>query len=154
MGGFTSGLVLDRWLRVLGLAAEDRDRLDAAALALPRADGIDVDEQAMERIAETGLPHGVTPAHVWRAVLESLAVRGRSVVTTIERVSGPSDGLVVTGGVARGAAFRAIKEHTVAPFVTAPVEEAGARGAALLGGCAAGVYRDAFAIPAPRRPGI
>jgi sugar (pentulose or hexulose) kinase len=59
--------------------------------------------------------------------------------------------LVVTGGVTRGRAFREIKRRIVAPFVVASVEEAGARGAALLGGCAAGIYPDVTSVPAPLR---
>lgn len=150
MGGFTSGLVLDRWLRVLGKEDVDRDALDEAALSLP-PDGLVIDEGPAQRSDAAGLPEGGSPEQVWRSVIESLARRGRSVLTTIEEVSGPSPGLVVTGGVTRGRAFREIKRRIVAPFVVASVEEAGARGAALLGGCAAGIYPDVTSVPAPLR---
>ena len=149
MGGFTSGLILDRWLRALGVEEADRDALDEAALALSDHDGAPLAEPVLQRADPTALPAERSPAHAWRSVLETLAHRGRSVLTTIEGVSGPSPGLVVTGGVARGRAFRTIKGRLVAPFVLASVEEAGARGAALLGGCAAGLYSDVTAVPTP-----
>lgn len=151
MGGFTSGLILDRWLHALGLGEGDRDALDEGALALPDSQAFAIDEAILQKGALSSVPRDSTPEQVWRSVLESLARRGRSVLTTIERVSGPSPGLVVTGGVARGRAYRETKRRLVAPFVLASVEEAGARGAALLGGCAAGLFPDATAVPAPPR---
>jgi sugar (pentulose or hexulose) kinase len=123
--------------------------LDEAALALAAPDGFSIEEAALQRAAPGDLPRGVSREEMWRAVLESLALRGRSVLDTIERVSGSSPGLVVTGGVARGRAFQELKRRLVAPFVLAPVSEAGARGAALLGGCAAGLFSDVTAVPAP-----
>jgi sugar (pentulose or hexulose) kinase len=149
MGGFTSGLILDRWLDALGIPPGDRAALDDAALAVEGADGFAIDAQVLQRADPSALPRDRPHEHVWRSVLESLAGRGRSVLTTIERVSGPIPGLAVTGGVARGRAFREIKHRLVAPFVIPSVQEAGARGAALLGGCAAGLYPDATGIPAP-----
>jgi sugar (pentulose or hexulose) kinase len=69
------------------------------------------------------------------------------VLATIESVAGPTRRLVVTGGWARNPAFRAVKEATLGPFERPPVVEAGARGAALLGGCAAGVYGGVEDLP-------
>ena len=149
MGGFTSGLILDRWMNAIGVDEGDRQALDEGALALSDSHAFAIDEAVLQRAVPSDLPGAPTTEQVWRSVLESLARRGRSVLTTIERVSGPSPGLVVTGGVARGRAFREIKRRLVAPFVVASVGEAGARGAALLGGCAAGLFPDVTAVPPP-----
>jgi glycerol kinase len=40
-----------------------------------------------------------------------------------------------------------VKREVLGPFEEPEVQEAGARGAALIAGIAAGVYRDAFDLP-------
>jgi sugar (pentulose or hexulose) kinase len=84
---------------------------------------------------------------VWRAALEAVARHGADVLATIESVAGKSGRLVVTGGWARSPAVRAVKREVLGPFEEPEVQEAGARGAALIAGIAAGVYRDAFDLP-------
>jgi sugar (pentulose or hexulose) kinase len=113
LGGFESGLALQRVGRVLG--GEDVDELDAEA----------------------------------RAVLESLATRGEAILRTIEEVAGRTRRIVVSGGGAQSEAVLAIKRSALGPFERPPVQEAGARGAALLAGCAAGVFAGVGELPAP-----
>jgi sugar (pentulose or hexulose) kinase len=55
----------------------------------------------------------------------------------------------VTGGAARSEAVLAIKRSALGPFERSPVQEAGARGAALLAGCAAGVFAGVGELPTP-----
>jgi glycerol kinase len=45
-----------------------------------------------------------------------------------------------------------IKNRLLGPVARPPVTEAGARGAALLAGLAAGLYRDDSELPRPHRP--
>jgi sugar (pentulose or hexulose) kinase len=84
-----------------------------------------------------------------RALLEALAARGGAILRTIEEVAGRTRRIVVTGGGARSEAVLAIKRSALGPFERSPVQEAGARGAALLAGCAAGVFAGVGELPTP-----
>jgi sugar (pentulose or hexulose) kinase len=66
------------------------------------------------------------------------------------RVAGPPGRIVVTGGWARSSALMAAKVARFGPLSRLPEPvEAGARGAALLAGLAAGIYARAEEFPAP-----
>jgi sugar (pentulose or hexulose) kinase len=146
LGGFLTGL--QRFLDLLGVYEEARARLDAAALEVPEgAGGLTVSDITAPAATLAGIRWGVSPAAVWRASLEAVARQGAGVLETIESVSGPTERLVVAGGWARSPAFCAVKEAAVGGFDRPPVIEAGARGAALLGGCAAGLYRGVDDLP-------
>jgi len=148
MAGFVSGLALQRFLDLLGVDADARAELDAAALLIPSgAEGVRVRDVIADRATLGGIPRSATPAHVWRAALEAIAQHGADVLATIESVAGKSGRLVVTGGWARSPAVHAVKREVLGPFDEPEVEEAGARGAALIAGIAAGVYGDAFDLP-------
>jgi sugar (pentulose or hexulose) kinase len=68
---------------------------------------------------------------------------------TIESVAGPTRRLVASGGWARDRAVRTVKRELLGPFEQPPVTEAGARGAALLAGVAAGVFPGTDELPRP-----
>jgi sugar (pentulose or hexulose) kinase len=89
----------------------------------------------------------VAPERVWRAAIDAVAREVGTQLAHIEAVAGPRRRLVVTGGWARGEAVRAAKDRLGA-VETPPVVEAGARGAALLAGVAAGLFESADALPA------
>jgi len=151
MAGFVSGLALQRFLDLLGVDAGGREELDAAAIRIPsEAEGMTVRDVIADRATLEGIPRSATPAHVWRAALEAVAWHGADVLATIESVAGETGRLVVTGGWARSPAVRAVKREVLGPFEEPEVEEAGARGAALITGIAAGVYRDTFDLPPVR----
>jgi sugar (pentulose or hexulose) kinase len=78
-----------------------------------------------------------------------LAARGKAVLDAIADVAGPASRMVVTGGGARDESALAIKRAALGPFERPRVEEAGARGAALLAGCAAGLFAGIDELPAP-----
>jgi sugar (pentulose or hexulose) kinase len=148
MAGFVSGLALTRFLDLLGVAQHQRESLDAAALSLPAgADGITVLGVTDDRATLDGIPPSVTPAHVWRAAVEAVTRHGAEVLTTIESVAGRSARLVVTGGWAQIPVVRAVKREILGPFVEPAVREAGARGAALIAGIAAGVFKSFDDLP-------
>ncbi|MGH2820364.1 MAG: FGGY-family carbohydrate kinase, partial [Actinomycetota bacterium] len=151
LGGMWSGLAMRRFLALLGIEGETaEEELDAAAVALsPGADGVRVEDPFDEPAAIVGIPRHVSPAHVWRATLEALQRRGLAIVETMDSVVGARTRLVVTGGGVRGDAVRAIKRAVLGPFEEPAVEEAGARGAALIGGVAAGLYDGIDDVPAP-----
>ena len=97
----------------------------------------------------TGIGADTTPGALWRAAQESAARETASIVRELERVTGPTDRLVVAGGWSRSAAYRAIKRGVLGPFRVPDVLEAGARGAALFGGLAAWMFDGVEDFPAP-----
>jgi sugar (pentulose or hexulose) kinase len=108
-----------------------------SGLALQRVERVWAVEDAGELDAEA------------RAVLDALATRGKAILRTIEEVAGRTMRIVVSGGAARSEAVLAIKRSALGPFERPPVQEAGARGAALLAGCAAGVFAGVGELPTP-----
>jgi sugar (pentulose or hexulose) kinase len=150
LGGFRSGIGLRRFLDLLGVDDDARAALSAAALAEPRgAGGLRVHDASTQQAQLTGIGDGVSPALVWRAALEATEEHAASIKLAAERIAGPARRLVVAGGWARDPAVRGVKEEVLGAFDWPPVTEAGARGAALIAGIAAGIYGDVDELPAP-----
>jgi sugar (pentulose or hexulose) kinase len=148
MAGFVSGLALARFLDLLGVAMDQREELDEEALGVPSgAGGLSVRGVTDDRATLEGIPRSVTPAYVWRAALEAVVRHGADLLATIKSVTGEWERLVVTGGWARSAAVRAVKHEILGPFEEPVVREAGARGAALIAGIAAGVFKGFDDLP-------
>jgi sugar (pentulose or hexulose) kinase len=151
MAGFASGLALQRFLDLLDPHGRNRDALDAAAMGVPPgSEGVLVRDITHDRAAVEGIPWSATPGHLWRAALEAVARHAADALATIESVAGPTGRLVVTGGWARNAAVRAVKRAAIGEFEEPDVDEAGARGAALLAGVAAGIYGGVDDLPPVR----
>ena len=72
-----------------------------------------------------------------------------SLLRATEEIAGPHRRIVVTGGWAQDEAVRASKARLGA-VEAPPVVEAGARGAALLAGVAAGLFASVDDLPAVR----
>jgi sugar (pentulose or hexulose) kinase len=148
LGGFLSGLALGRFLDLLGIDDDAREELDAAAIAAPAgAGGLTVADIASDRASLVGIGAGTSPGLVWRAALEAAERHAAAIRETIAAVAGPADRLVVTGGWARDAAVQAVKRELLGDFDLPQVQEAGARGAALLAGCAAGIFGGVGDLP-------
>jgi sugar (pentulose or hexulose) kinase len=81
-----------------------------------------------------GLVPDMSSAHVWRAALEAGADLGAEMLARCDAVGGPRTRIVATGGGVRGAVVRSVKESRLGPIDWSPVQEATARGAALLAG--------------------
>jgi sugar (pentulose or hexulose) kinase len=96
-----------------------------------------------------GIGDHLGPAWVWRAALEAVAERAAELRGHVEAVAGPSERLVLAGGWARSPAVRSVKLARLGPFDYPQVTEAGARGAALLGGIAAGRFAGVEDLPPP-----
>ncbi len=85
--------------------------------------------------------HG--PAHLARALLEGLAFEAKVNVDALERLVGRAGVMRVTGGGARLGLWLAIKAAVYnRPLEVLATAECAALGAALLGGVAAGVFKD------------
>jgi sugar (pentulose or hexulose) kinase len=147
LGGLWSGLVLQEVLDELGVGEGDRAKLDAGALAAPAKDAPDLELElhSLERRSPR-LPAEVPRERIWRGAIDAVAAEVECVLDRIEEVAGPRGRFVVTGGWARDEAVLASKSRLGA-IEAPPVIEAGARGAALLGAVAAGVFESVDTLP-------
>jgi sugar (pentulose or hexulose) kinase len=136
LGATQGGLVLQRILALLGKDRGDLPALDAEAIALPMPE-MRVVAPAFGRLDILGVADAESPAHLWRAALETVTEQAAEIHEAISAVSGPHRTLVVTGGWARSAGLVAVKRRRFGELVSADVNEAGARGAALLAAKAA-----------------
>ena len=88
----------------------------------------------------------LSPERIWRGAIDAVGAEVEAVLAHIETVAGPRRKVVVVGGWARDEAVLASK-LSLGTVEAPPVAEAGARGAALLGGVAAGVFESVDTLP-------
>ncbi len=149
LGATQGGLALERVAALFGGGREVVARLDAAALGEPSGDvTVRVDETATVTIAD--LRDGVTAGDVWRAAVQAITDQIGAVDAQMTSVAGPHRLTVVAGGWSHSAPVMAAKRRLFGDLVRSDVEEAGARGAALLGGLAAGVFDTPASFPTGR----
>jgi sugar (pentulose or hexulose) kinase len=147
LGGTQGGLVLERVLRMLGLDGSAVARLDREVAELaPDSLRMTVTEDGF---ALRGFDGEIGPAAVWRAALEAVTAQVGQLHEVMSRLGGAHSRLVVTGGWARSEALLAVKERLLGALHRPAVGEAGARGAALLAGLAAGHYAGPGELPGP-----
>jgi sugar (pentulose or hexulose) kinase len=150
LGAVQAGMALERFLALLGVDEDGRSGLDAAALEAPHgAGGLRARDVLADHARLEGIASDASPEKAWRAALEAVALEVRRLLDRIEGIAGLTTRLVVTGGWATGSAPRAVKRAILGGFDYPPVREAGARGAALLGGVAAGLFPAITGLPAP-----
>jgi len=150
LGAQRAGLGLQRFLDLLGVGPERREQLEAAGVAAPPgAGGLVVEQADTERAVLSGIGRRPSPGLVWRAAAEAVTARSAELIGTIERIAGPAARIAVAGGWAHSATLRAAKAFRLGQLDYPPVVEAGARGAALVAGCAAGLYPGVAAVPRP-----
>jgi sugar (pentulose or hexulose) kinase len=150
LGGQTLGLTLDRVLALLGvdgeepLATLDRQarRVAAGSLRL-------VQENPYSGPSIVGIGPGVSPAALWSAALDAVTEGVRRLVQNMDSIAGPTEEVVLTGGWARCAGLRRRKRQMFRQVRWPALVEAGARGAALFGGVAAGLFDGPGAFPRP-----
>jgi sugar (pentulose or hexulose) kinase len=139
LGAVWSGSALSRVLALLGVAPEEREALEAAAI-VAAPDGLTVSGLDGEHLTISGIGRQVSPASAYRAALEAVGAAGADVLDRMAAVAGPLERLVVTGGWAAGEAGRAVKQAWLGPFEHSAAISTGARGAALAAGRAAGMW--------------
>jgi sugar (pentulose or hexulose) kinase len=150
LGGQRAGLALQRFLDLLGVEPGGLSALEEAALLVPPdAGGLQVIDPGAERASLVGIGRHPSPAAVWRATVEAVSDRTAAMLRTIEAVGGPVERVVVAGGWARSPTLRQAKAARLPRPSYPSVTEAGARGAALLAGCAVGLYGGPTAVPPP-----
>jgi sugar (pentulose or hexulose) kinase len=152
LGSVWSGLALQEVLDELGVGPEDRARLDAGALATPpgAAPTLELELHSLDR-KPPRLPAGIEPERIWRGAIDAVAAEVEAVLAHIDAVAGDRRRVVVTGGWARDEAVLASKSRLGA-VEAKPIVEAGACGAALVGGVAAGIFESLDALPSNPTP--
>jgi sugar (pentulose or hexulose) kinase len=150
LGAQRAGLALQRVLDLLGVWPEDRERLEREGVAAPvGAEGLVLEHADTERAVISGIGRHPSPGLLWRAAAEAVTRRSAELIATIESIAGPARRIAVAGGWSRSPTLRAAKAERLGHLDYPAVIEAGARGAALLAGCAAGVYAGPTAVPRP-----
>jgi sugar (pentulose or hexulose) kinase len=148
LAGTEGGLAMQRVLNAIGVDQEGLTELDAAALDSPygrvRIEGIGTDAVQVHNIVD-----GVRPGEVWRAVVEATTDEVAELHNSMTDIVGKHHEIIVTGGWSHSAALLAAKRRRLGTLRLSPVYEAGARGAAIYAGRAAGVLKSDGVFPAP-----
>jgi sugar (pentulose or hexulose) kinase len=148
LAGTEGGLALQRVLNAIGVDKVGLTALDAAALDAPQGrvhiEGIGTDAVHLRNLVD-----GVTPGEVWRAVVEATTDEVTKLHNSMTDIVGEHKEIIVTGGWSRSAALMAAKRRRLGTLRLSPVQEAGARGAAIYAGRAAGVLTPDGVFPNP-----
>jgi len=135
-------------LALLGRSRADLRALDIAALEAEPGE-LTVTGANGSQVSLQHIDDDVEPALVWRAALAAAVEAGRDIHDAMTRASGSHQDLVVTGGWAHSTGVLTLKRRALGDLRIPRVEEAGARGAALLAGLAAGTYATPADFPRP-----
>lgn len=143
LGATQGGLILSRVQSALGIGRSGLAALDRAALQAPdRPDVLRVTDDAtiwFDPVAEPGV--------VWRAAVRHVTAAAQQLGDVLDGASGPRRDLVVAGGWTNSAAVMDAKRQAFGALRLATTAEAGARGAAILAGLAAGTYASLAEAP-------
>jgi sugar (pentulose or hexulose) kinase len=147
LSGIWTGSALEHVLALVGVAPDERDEIEAAALEIERAGGsaitaAGVDGEPGDPIALSGIGPDASPAAAYHAALDAAGAAGARLLARLAAVAGPARRLVVTGGWATGVGAQAVKARHLGAFELSPGISQGARGAALAAGRAAGLIDD------------
>jgi sugar (pentulose or hexulose) kinase len=152
LGATEGGLMLERTLQLLGRSGAAIPDLDRLALSAPPSHA-----RLAVGLGPVALAAGgdASPGPAWRAATEAVTGQAAELGAVMTRVAGAPRRIVVTGGWARSSALMSAKVAAFGPLRRLPeAVEAGARGAALLAGLAAGIYASADEFPAPGTAGV
>jgi sugar (pentulose or hexulose) kinase len=141
MAGLPTGLTLSRVAAMVGATSSaDRARLGRQALAVdgggPAPRLVDL---RYEKFGIVDLTDGLTPAVLWRSVVDGLVAESERALARIDAVAGPYRRVVVGGGWLHDPAVLAAKRRQYPAMRTTEIAEPGAYGAALMAAGAAGV---------------
>lgn len=148
LGATRGGLLLQHVLRLLGRERDDLPELDRAALETdPGPLRVRLADDGTATISGAG--RDGTPAAVWRAALDEATAELERLQQIMSAAAGPYGQVVMTGGWAHSEAMVELRRRAFGGARRSTAVQAGARGAALLAGQAAGV-RPATTSPVPR----
>ena len=138
LAGTEGGLAMQRVLNAIGVDRDGLTALDASALEAPQG-RVHLEGIGTEAVHLRNIGDGVTPGEVWRAVVEATTDEVMELHNSMTNIVGKHQEIIVTGGWAHSAALMAAKRRRLGALRLSPVLEAGARGAAIYAGRAAGV---------------
>jgi sugar (pentulose or hexulose) kinase len=148
LAGTEGGLAMQRILNVIGMEPDRLNALDAAALEAPEG-RVQIEGIGTKAVHVRNIVDGVTPEEVWRAVVEATTDEVTKLHNSMTDIAGKHREIIVTGGWSRSAALMAAKRRRLGDLRLSPVYEAGARGAAIYAGRAAGVLKSDGVFPVP-----
>src|SRR3954452_20295207 len=148
LGATQGGLILQQVMAGLGTGRGDLGELDRLAVRSGSGSTTVVIDPQSHAFTITG---SEAPGDVWRAATEAVTEQLRQLSHVIAGAAGPRGQLVVTGGWSNSTALMAAKSAALGALWRTATTEAGARGAALLGGLAHGVYASYGDMPHPPR---
>jgi sugar (pentulose or hexulose) kinase len=148
LAGTEGGLAMQRVFNALGIDRDGLAALDAAALDAPQG-RVHIEGIGTEAVHLRNLVDGVTPGEVWRAVVDATTNEVTKLHDSMTNIVGEHKEIIVTGGWSRSAALMAAKRRRLGILRLSPVQEAGARGAAIYAGRAAGVFTSDGVFPDP-----
>jgi sugar (pentulose or hexulose) kinase len=139
LAGLPTGLTLDRVATMVGATTSaERVRLGEEALRLPEGAALGLVDVRYEKFGLAGITDGVTPAVLWRSVVDGLAAQSARTVAHMDTVAGRHSRVVVGGGWLHNPAVLAAKRRQYPAMRTTGTAEPGAYGAALMAAGAAG----------------
>ena len=148
LGATQGGLILQGVMARLGVEPGRLGELDhLAELADPAASTVALGPESHD-FTVSGSD---APGDVWRAATDAVSRQLRDLSEEIAAATGPRRELVVTGGWSNSSALMAAKASALGPLWRTVTSEAGARGAALVGGLAHGTYASYRDLPRPPR---
>jgi sugar (pentulose or hexulose) kinase len=148
LGATRGGLLLQRVLRLLGRDHADLPELDRAALRTdPGSLRAHLTDDGTAALSGVGGDAG--PAAAWRAAQQTALTEATRMQRLVTDATGEHGRVVMTGGWAHSEAMVALRREAFGAVHRSPAIEAGARGAALLAGCAAGVFASPLELPDP-----
>jgi len=141
LAGRVTGLTLERVAAMLGVTTrEERRALGEAALATSRdADAPRLIDITNDSVTLTNITDGISPALVWRSVVEDLAHYAGASLDLMTQIAGPHSSSILIGGWSRNPMVADVKRRQLGDYATSDLQEPGAMGAAFLAGVAAGL---------------
>jgi sugar (pentulose or hexulose) kinase len=139
---------MQRVLNAIGVKKGGLTALDAAALHAPQG-RVHVEGIGTDAVHLRNLGDGVTPGEVWRAVVEATTDEVTKLHNSMTDIAGEHQEIIVTGGWSHSVALMDAKRRRLGTLRLSPVQEAGARGAAIYAGRAAGVLTSNEGFPDP-----
>jgi sugar (pentulose or hexulose) kinase len=143
LGAVWSGASFEGVLALLGVAPDDRGEIEAAALELELGgtpgSRLSVAGLDQDSVVISGIDRDASPAAAYHAALDAAGAAGAEILARMAGVGGPARRIVVVGGWAAGDGARAVKRRHLGELSYLPATFAGARGAAMAAGRAAGV---------------